>query len=268
MRTDAERRATVPHGAHSVLSSRTLATSHRRLGEVLRPGMAVLDVGCGTGPITAGIAGFVGVEGRVVGVDSDESLVAEARRSHRVDGLKFEVGDVYDLGLPGEFDVVTSSRVLQWLAKPRDALSAMIAACRPGGLVLVLDYNHEKTLFEPPPPPAAARFHDAFLAWRADAGMSNAIADRLEEWFREAGLDSVAVTPQHEVTGPGDADFAEQILLWAQVAESRGVQMVADGYLTEGERAVAEKGFRSWAKDSAFRQQLYLLCVEGTVPQR
>ena len=261
-------RATLPRGAHSVLSSRTLVASHRRLGEVLRPGMVVLDVGCGTGAITAGIAQFVGVEGRVVGVDSDESLVAEARRSHRADGLNFEVRDVYDLGLPGEFDVVTSSRVLQWLAKPRDALGAMIAACRPGGIVLVLDYNHEKVRFEPSPPPAAARFHDAFLAWRADAGMSNVIADRLEEWFREAGLDSVAVTPQHEVTGRGDTDFAERILLWAKVAESRGVQMVADGYLTEAERALAEQQFRLWTTDSAIRQRLYLLCVEGIIPQR
>ncbi len=163
---------------------------------------------------------------------------------------------------------MTSSRVLQWLAKPRDALSAMIAAGRPGGLVLVLDYNHEKVLLELPPPPAAARLYDALLAWRADAGMSNAIADRLEDWFREAGLDSVAVTPQHEVTGRGDTDFAEQILLRAKVAERRGVQMVADGYLTEAERALAEQQFRLWAADSAIRQRLYLLCVEGIVPQR
>lgn len=190
------RRAMLPRGAHSVLSSRTLAASHRRLGEVLRPGMTVLDVGGGTGAITAGIAEIVGAEGRVVGVDADESLIAEARRSHRRDGLTFEVRDLYDLGFTSEFDVVASSRVLQWLAKPRDALDALIAACRPNGLVVVLDYN------------------------------------------------------------------------WAKVAESRGVQMVADGYLTEAERALAEKQFRSWATDSAIGQRLYLLCVEGIVPQR
>lgn len=41
--------------------------------------------------------------------------------------------------------------------------------------------------------------------------------------------------------------------------------MVADRYLTESERALAEKEFRLWA-DSAVHQQLYLLCVEGIVP--
>ena len=96
--------------------------------------------------------------------------------------------------------------------------------------------------------------------------MSNVIADCLEAWFREAGLDSVAVTPQHEVTRRGDEDFPEQILLWAKVAQSRGVQMVADGYLCEAERSLAEGGFRRWAKDSAIYLQHYLLCVEGIVP--
>ena len=98
--------------------------------------------------------------------------------------------------------------------------------------------------------------------------MSNVVADRLEEWFREAGLGSVAVTPQHEVIRRGDSDFDEPILLWSKVAHSRGVQMVADGYLTEAERALAEKQFRSWAADSAVHQKHYLLCVEGVAPQR
>ena len=148
---------------------------------------------CGPGAITVGIAEGVGAEGRVVGVDADESLIAEARRSHRRAGLTFEVRDAYELGFTSEFDVVTSSRVLQWLANPRAALSAVIAACRPGGLVLVLDYNHEKVSFEPPLPSSAARFYETFLTWRADAGMSNVVADRLEEWFREAGVGSVSL---------------------------------------------------------------------------
>ena len=255
----------MPQGAYSILARRTLATSHGRLNDLLRPGMAVLDVGCGTGAITVGISEVVGSQGRVVGVDADKSLIAIARHSHRRDGLTFEVRDAYDLGFTNEFDVVTSSRVLQWLARPGDALRALIAACRPNGMVLVLDYNHEKVVFEPPPPLAATRFYDAFLTWRSDAGMSNMIADCLEAWFREAGLDSVAVTPQHEVTRRGDEGFPEQILLWANVAQSRGVQMVADGYLSEAERSLAEGGFRLWAQDSASYLQHYLLCVEGSL---
>ena len=87
--------------------------NHRRLSEVLRPGMAVLDVGCGTGAITVGISEIVGSQGRVVGVDAHKSLIAIARHSHRRDGLTFEVRDAYDLGFTAEVDVVTSSSGLR-----------------------------------------------------------------------------------------------------------------------------------------------------------
>ncbi len=52
-----------------VLSRPTLERDHRSLAKLLQPGMSVLDVGCGTGAIIAGIAQAVGPSGRVVGMD-------------------------------------------------------------------------------------------------------------------------------------------------------------------------------------------------------
>jgi ubiquinone/menaquinone biosynthesis C-methylase UbiE len=51
------------------LPQRSLETSHRRLAELLRPGMAVLDVGCGAGAITRGIAEAVAPGGHALGLD-------------------------------------------------------------------------------------------------------------------------------------------------------------------------------------------------------
>ena len=65
-----------------ILSRRTLQADHRRLAAVLRPGMSVLDAGCGTGAITADIARMVGPEGHVLGIDRDESLLVQARQEH------------------------------------------------------------------------------------------------------------------------------------------------------------------------------------------
>ena len=48
-----------------VLGQRTLQKDHPRLASLLRPGMHVLDAGCGTGSITAGIAAAVGPRGSV-----------------------------------------------------------------------------------------------------------------------------------------------------------------------------------------------------------
>jgi ubiquinone/menaquinone biosynthesis C-methylase UbiE len=50
----ARHRAAMPPGADRVLDRRTLARDQRRLAQLLAPGLAVLDVGCGTGVITRG----------------------------------------------------------------------------------------------------------------------------------------------------------------------------------------------------------------------
>jgi len=86
----------MPEGTSAILDTRSLATAHRRLAALLRPGLAVLDVGCGTGAITRGIAEAVGHEGRVVGVDVNAAMIDKARAAHgALAGLSFEVADRY-----------------------------------------------------------------------------------------------------------------------------------------------------------------------------
>jgi ubiquinone/menaquinone biosynthesis C-methylase UbiE len=257
----------MPEGAGGVLNARSLGTAHRRAAALLRPGMTVLDVGCGTGAITRGIAEAAGPDGCVVGTDVHRGLIEQARRLHAdVAGLSFVLGDVYSLPFHGAFDLVTSARLLQWLAHPLDALRRMAHATKPGGRLVVLDYNHERAAWEPALPARMQAFYAAFLRWRAGAGMDNAIADHLPELFEKAGLEKIVVTPQHEVTRRTDPDFDTRIGIWAEVAASRGHQMVADGVITEAERSAAEADHRQWARTRAESQTLYLVAVEGTRP--
>ena len=258
-------RAHMPEGANTILNTRSLQGAHKRLAEILSPGMAVLDVGCGTGAITRGIAEAVAPNGRVVGVDANEDLIEEARRLHEdVPGLTFEVANIYSLPYQDAFDIVSAARVLQWLAEPIMALRNMQAASRSGGKVVVLDYNHEKVAWEPAPPPSMQTFYAAFLHWRAEAGMDNAIADHLSRLFTRIGLRETKRTAQHERTQRGDADFETRIGIWAAVARIRGPQMVEDGFIAEVYRRAAERDYREWAEEEAESQTLYLLCVEGT----
>jgi len=46
----------------------------------LRPGMRVLDLGCGTGEDSRRLAEIVGPAGGVVGIDASEAMIAVARR--------------------------------------------------------------------------------------------------------------------------------------------------------------------------------------------
>ena len=257
-------RARMPEGTHAILETRSLGRDHRRLAELLEPGFAVLDVGCGSGAITRGVAEAVGPTGRVVGLDASDSLIAGARRAYAgVPRLAFEVGDLHALPYHGTFDVVTAARVLQWLADPLGALMAMARATRPGGRVVVLDYNHEKIAWRPAPPPSMSAFYAAFLRWRAEAGLDNTVADRLVELFGAVDLVDVTVSPQHEVTRRGEADFERRTGIWAEVAATRGHQMVADGAVTERQRATAESEYRAWMRDDAESQTMYLLAIDG-----
>src|SRR5215813_10094942 len=89
------------------LGRRTLQRDHRCLAELLRPGLSVLDVGCGTGAIAAGIAKAVGPSGYVVGIDRDEALLDLARTEHAMlPNLQFECGDATALSFRAQFDIV------------------------------------------------------------------------------------------------------------------------------------------------------------------
>jgi len=265
--TEPWRRASAYAGGPSILSTRSLATGHRHLADLLSPGLSVLDVGCGPGAITRRIAEAVAPGGRAVGIDLNGLMVEEARRTHAgVPGLTFKVCDVYDLPYHEEFDIVTAARVLQWLARPLDALRMMVRAAKPGGRVVVLDYNHKRTSHTPEIPSTMQAFHAAFLRWRAEAGLDNEIADHLAEMFTRAGLRDVVETPQLESTQRGDPDFHVRAGIWAETAAFHGLRMVDDGVLTEQERTAAEVDYRHWVATLAQSQTLYLVSVEGLRP--
>ena len=183
-----------------------------------------------------------------------------------VSGLAFEVCGVYTLPFRAAFDLVSAARVLQWLALPLEDLRMLVAATKPGGRVVILDYNHENIVWHPPPPASMQTFYTAFLRWRAEAGMDNAIADHLAEMCTQVGLVDIVVTPQPEVAQRTDPAFAVRLGLWAEVAAVRGPQMVADGVITELQRAAAEAEYRAWLHDHASPQSLDLMAVEGTRP--
>ncbi|MFC4403765.1 methyltransferase domain-containing protein [Gracilibacillus xinjiangensis] len=259
----ARNRAQMPKRTTSIIDQRSLQNSHQRLTDFLQKGKNVLDIGCGTGVITADIAKKV-APGKVLGIDENKQFIESASNNFKeIDHLAFETKDLYKLEEENQFDVVTAARVLQWLTAPDMALSKMARATKPGGHVVVLDYNHEKIKWEPEAPTSMNHFYQAFLNWRSDAGMNNAIADHLAEMFSAIGLTDIEISVQHETVSKKDPDFQPKINIWAEVAESRGHQLVADGYLREEERARAVKEYREWIITSAESMQMYLLAVSG-----
>ncbi len=98
--------------------------------ELLAPqtGERVLDVGCGTGQLTAEIARR---GARVLGIDSSPDMVQQARGNYP--DLQFEVADASQFRAPEPFDAVFSNAALHWMTKPEAVAAAIAAALKPGG---------------------------------------------------------------------------------------------------------------------------------------
>lgn len=252
-----------------ILDRRTLQRDHRLLAALLRPGMAVLDVGCGTGAITAGIANAVGDSGYVVGVDRDDALLELARAAHgAIANLRFEHADATELSYSGEFNVVTAARALQWMSRPEAAIAKMKQAAKPGGMLVVLDYNHRANAWRPDPPPEFLRFYSAFLAWRDANGWDNDIADHLPALLRDAGLIDIETYSQDEVAERGDPDFAERTAIWLQVIESVGPNVADGGFCSVPELHAALDAYTPWVKNQLVKQTLVMRAVTGMAIDR
>src|SRR5258708_7659778 len=88
----------------------------------ITPGAQLLDVGCGTGDDGQALARMVGDTGRVIGIDSSETLIAEARTRAEGTGLpvEYRTGDAHQLDFPAQtFDGCRAERVFVHLENPR-----------------------------------------------------------------------------------------------------------------------------------------------------
>jgi trans-aconitate methyltransferase len=93
-----------------------------------KPGERVLDLGCGTGHLTAEIASR-GAD--VLGIDRSAEMVAEAKRQHP--HLRFELGDATELAFSDPFDAVFSNAVLHWIHEPEKVIRGAARALKPKG---------------------------------------------------------------------------------------------------------------------------------------
>lgn len=249
-----------------ILDRRSLWSDHRRLPALLSPGMSVLDVGCGTGAITRGIAEAVGLSGVVVGVDRDRGLIDRAQvHCASLPNLRFEEGDVTRLEYEARFDVVTAARTLQWIADREAAIRRMTRAAKPGGLLVVLDYNHVLNEWVPSPPAEFAAFYSAFLAWREAHGWDNEVANHCPALFEEVGLREIRSDVQDETTVKTDDDFDEKAALWIQVIDNIGPTLhnarVCEARLLDA----ARRSYDSWRKRDLLRQTLSMRATVARV---
>jgi ubiquinone/menaquinone biosynthesis C-methylase UbiE len=254
MPTEPVRHETYTHGHAAATvrqhAQRTADEAAAFLIPRLRAGMRLLDVGCGPGSITRGLAERL-APGEVVGVDLSKETLEDARRDAAARGLAnlhYEEASVYALPFAdASFDVVYAHQVLQHLREREAALAEMLRVLRPAGLLAIREVDWKTVAFWPEDP-WITRFVEVHLkTWYRNGG-EPAMGRRLRALFNAAGVADAEVTAAVWCyTTPADTIAWGESYAARLLTSPMGGHMVEYGYATGADLAAMAAAFRAWA---------------------
>jgi ubiquinone/menaquinone biosynthesis C-methylase UbiE len=231
----------------------------------LRPGAAVVDVGCGPGVVAESMLERVGPGGRLVAVDPHAGrLAVAARRLARYPNAQALQAALPETGLEGgQFDYVWCQFVFQYLQDPLAGLSELVRLARPGGKVVVGDVDGLGLNMWPLPEDLlqdAQRMIQAVTA----KGVDMFVGRKLYSLFRRSGLQQVKVhvTPLYVVAGAPSEQFLQD---WRLRFEAlKPVAAPAFGG-EESYRQFCERSLSALGSEESFKYTL-VVTAEGLKP--
>jgi ubiquinone/menaquinone biosynthesis C-methylase UbiE len=217
----------------------------------LKPGMRLLDVGCGPGSITRGLAERL-APGEVVGLDLSAETLAAARQdavARGIANLRYEEGSVYELPFPdASFDAVFAHQVLQHLRAPGAAIGEMLRVLRPGGLIAVRDVDWGTAAYWPSDP-WIDRFIDVHVQTWTQNGGDPRMGRKLRALFNAADVEELRITAsQWCYATPAETEewgesYAERLL-----TSPMGSRAVERGNASREDLEAMAAAFRAWAR--------------------
>ncbi|KAL6721399.1 hypothetical protein ACLMJK_000502 [Lecanora helva] len=233
---------------------RTAADSAAYLLPSLRSDMKILDIGCGPGSITVGLAASV-PKGHVIGVDYGREVIKEARAMVDERGLKnitFQVGDANALEFADHsFDVVHAHQVLQHLGHPSRALQEWSRLVKPGGLLACREADRESVAYFPMSK-GITDFENTWIRTARSRGGEPNGGRHLVAWARAAGIERSKIRATASVwcySSPDErADYAN---MWINriLHSSTRDHLQTDGKATGEDLENFVKGWQKWTVD-------------------
>jgi ubiquinone/menaquinone biosynthesis C-methylase UbiE len=124
----------------------------RMLAALVRPGMTVLEPGCGAGYFTLPLAKMVGPQGKVIAIDVQSKMLDVLARRARENGLaerierrKAQTGSLDIQDLEGRIDFVAAIHVVHEMPDPGAFFRQVWSASKPGGRMLLVEPRRHVT---------------------------------------------------------------------------------------------------------------------------
>ena len=223
--------------ATAIMAQRTAESHAAFFLPHLKPGMSLLDCGCGPGTITLGFAEVV-APGEVVGTEIEETHVALARENAAQRGVtnaRFETADLYELPFAdASFDAVFISAVLGNLHEPIRGLREAHRVLKPDGVIGVKEFDHGGDLLYPADP-AIEKYGELYLRLRRENGHDPETGRKLGSLLLEAAFRDLAFSAAYEPFADPKAAGGFAYVSAGLLAEGWGEAFVGRGWATRAD---------------------------------
>jgi SAM-dependent methyltransferase len=230
----------------AMVSARTARDRAAFVFPFLRNVTRLLDVGCGPGSITLGLARSIDPEGHVVGVDKQPSQIHIAKRAAVTAGITnaiFQVANADELPFEtASFDVVFAHALFEHLPAPASVLAEMARVLRPEGTLAICSSDWSGARIEPDSADVRCALQGHY-ALRRRAGGDPFAAARLPEWVSAAGFSIVHCGAEDKV----DMSYSDLATYVAtRIREALCATASRDPLLEEAAKAASQ-----WASSGA-----------------
>jgi SAM-dependent methyltransferase len=197
----------------------------------------VLDVGCGALGWLRILSEWVGGSGSVVGADIDEGLLNAARAFLEAEGIanvELVADDLFDSKLePQSFDLVHARYLIAPLGRGAEQVAAHRRLVRPGGSLVLEEWDLGSWHFNPPAPAAeqlVRLLSEIFATLGGEAGRG------LPELLGEVGIEAPEIDAHVIALEPGHP-YLRLPLQFSVALESRLLETLSQDELTSLRRA-------------------------------